>query len=447
MFKIKGKRFTTTQIIITAYIAIIMFGTFLLCLPFSAKSGAVTPFADALFTATSATCVTGLVVYDTYAHWSLFGQTVILVLIQIGGLGFMSVATLVSFMLGRRIGLAQRQLIMDSTNAGRLSGVVRVIKRVLIATVIFEGFGTVLLCFRFCPEMGLLKGLYNAVFHSVSAFCNAGFDLMGRYEPNSSLIRYASDPLVSLTIAGLIIIGGLGFFVWSDLFNKRFHYKKYELNTKIVLTSTASLLIIGCALLMIFERNTVLSSFSFPRALMISFFQSTTPRTAGFNTVDMAAVSDAGTLLLMVFMIIGGSPASTAGGIKTTTFSTLMLSAFAAARQKPSVNLFGRRLEDTAIKKAQTIATIYITLAFFAVLLISAIEPFGLREVFFEVLSAIGTVGLTKGITAQLSEFSRLVLTFLMYAGKVGGLSLALFFTGRHETTPLTKPAEKILIG
>lgn len=359
----------------------------------------------------------------------------------------MSVATLVSFMLGRRIGLAQRQLIMDSTNAGRLSGVVRVIKRVLIATVIFEGFGTVLLCFRFCPDMGLLKGLYNAVFHSVSAFCNAGFDLMGRYEPNSSLIRYASDPLVSLTIAGLIIIGGLGFFVWSDLFNKRFHYRKYELNTKIVLTSTASLLIIGCALLMIFERNTVLSSFSFPRALMVSFFQSTTPRTAGFNTVDMAVVSDAGTLLLMAFMIIGGSPASTAGGIKTTTFSTLMFSAFAAARQKPSVNLFGRRLEDTAIKKAQTIATIYIALAFFAVLLISAIEPFGLREVFFEVLSAIGTVGLTKGITAQLSEFSRLVLTFLMYAGKVGGLSLALFFTGRHETTPLTKPAEKILIG
>lgn len=450
MFGIKHQReskLTYTQIIAAGFMGVILFGAFLLSLPIASKSGTGTPFLDALFTATSATCVTGLVVYDTYTHWSVFGQIVILLLIQTGGLGFMSLVTMTSIVLGRRIGLSERKLLIQSANIMELGGSVALLKRIVIATAIFELSGAILLATRFCPLFGFKTGIYYSVFHSVSAFCNAGIDIFGVFEPFCSLAPFENDPVVILTVAALIIIGGIGFIVWDDIYHKKFHFRTYRLHTKLVLIITAALLISGTILFFIFEYNNTLLEKSLPQKLLSSFFMSATPRTAGFATADIGEISDSSSLLTMLLMFIGGSPGSTAGGIKTTTFAALLIATLAASRHVPNVNVFKRRIENSIVRQATSIFCIYLFTTMAATMLICAISPFGLKDVLIEVISAAGTVGLSTGITPHLNAVSKITVMLLMYGGRVGILTLALALAEKHQVVPVDRPAEKIMIG
>jgi len=360
MYAIKKIKLTYTEIIVFGTFGIILIGGLLLRLPISSKAGVSTPFLDSLFTAASAFCVTGLVIYDTYTHWSMFGQTVILLLIQIGGLGFMTVITLFSIFLRRKIGLKERRLLMESANTLKIGGIVLLVKKIIIRTFIFESIGATVLTLRFYRQMGLKEGLYNGIFHSVSAFCNAGFDLMGKYGKNSSLTSYSNDIAVNLTIMLLIIIGGIGFVVWGDVANNRLFFKKYQLHTKIVLVTTA-VLIFGSALIFyLLEAKYSMLNMDFIEKIIASLFQSVTTRTAGFNTINLNKMSEGGILMTMILMVIGGSPGSTAGGIKTTTFIVLLIGAWTTAKQSNEITLFKRRLESDSLKKASAITVIYL---------------------------------------------------------------------------------------
>ena len=423
---------TYTQIIAFGFLVIIVVGAGLLSLPISSKDNTWTSYFDSLFTATSATCVTGLVLFDTYTHWSVFGQLVILLMIQIGG---------------RRISLHERKLLMQSAGNTKLSGMIQLVRRIFFGTLIFESAGAILLATRFCPEMGFLEGIYNAIFHSISAFCNAGFDLMGKFEPNSSLIHYQSDPVVNLTICGLIVIGGLGFMVWNNIIKAKLDFKHYSLHTKIVLSITAVLLISSTVLFFILEKNKNFAGLSTADKWLHSFFQAVTPRTAGFNTTDLSSLSESSSLLTTVLMLIGGSPGSTAGGIKTTTFVVLFLMAFASSRKNNNVVIFKRRLSDDTLKRASAISSIYLTAVLVSTFIICSIEPYTIRQILFEVSSAIGTVGLSMGLTPSLSVVSQSILIVLMFAGRVGGLSLMLVLAENREPVALMRPVEDILIG
>lgn len=447
MFIFKKLKLSYTQIIALGTLVVILFGSILLSLPIASRSGEATPFLNSFFTAASATCVTGLVVYDTYTHWSIFGQIVILSLIQIGGLGFMTIVTLFSMFLRRKIGLRERRLLMESANTMRIGGIVLLIKKISIGTLIFEGIGTILLAIRFCPEMGLKVGIYNALFHSVSAFCNAGFDIMGKYGQFTSLTRYSSDIIVNLTIMILIIIGGIGFLVWDDIANNRFCFRKYQLHTKIVLTTTVILIICGALLFYILEMNGIFYKKSITEIILGCLFQSVTPRTAGFNTINISNLSESGTFLTIILMIIGGSPGSTAGGIKTTTLVVLIIASISSAKHIQDLTIFKKRLEDNALKRASSITVIYMFTALVSTIVICATQTFSLKEVLFEVFSAAGTVGLSLGITPHLSNLSKLIIIFLMYGGKVGSLSMALVLAEKREIVPLSRPVEKIIIG
>ncbi len=447
MKKIRLPKLGYLQIIALGFFGIIFTGAMLLMLPISTKQGNTTTLINAFFTATSATCVTGLVTYDTYSHWTLFGQIVILAMIQIGGIGFMTVIAMFSIFLKRRISLHERKLLMESAGTMRISGVVKMVRRIFFGTLIFEGIGAAVLMMRFLPEFGFARSLYYAVFHSVSSFCNAGFDLMGRFGEFSSLVRYQLDPTVNITVMLLIIIGGLGFLVWNDCLQTRFNFKKFELHSKIVLFTTAILVFGSAVLLFLFERNGVLSGLTLSQKWLVSFFQSVTPRTAGFNTVDLTELSESGRTLITILMFVGGSPGSTAGGIKTTTFIVLILGAISASRHTRSINIFKRRLDEHIVKKASAIFTIYMTAVLSAVMIICAVEPFRAEEVLFEVVSAIGTVGLTLGITPELGPLSKIILMILMFGGRVGGLTLMLVLAEKRNNIPIDRPYEKILIG
>ena len=440
-------KFTYTQFVALGFLTIIFTGSILLSLPIASVSGTWTPLIDALYTATSATCVTGLAVYDTYLHWSLFGQIVILILIQIGGVGFMTVITLFSILMKRQISLHERKLIMQSAGTMKVGGVVQLIKRVALATFIFEGVGACLLAIRFIPELGILTGIYYSVFHSISAFCNAGFDLMGRFAEFSSLTRYVSDPLVNLTICALIILGGLGFIVWNDIATHKYHFNRYQLHSKIVLTMTGLLFFFGAILFLLLEQNHTQAGMSFGQRILASVFESVTPRTAGFNTTPLEDLSEGGSLLTMVLMFIGGNPGSTAGGIKTSTFFVLVLSIGAACRHSSSITIFKRSLEDGIARQAAAIATIYLIAITCAAIIIAALEPFSLREVLLETVSAAGTVGLSAGISPSACIMTKLIFMFLMFGGRVGGLTLALVLAEKRVYVPLERPVEKILIG
>ena len=394
---------TPSRLIAVGFLLVILAGAGLLMLPIASR-GEPAGFLDALFTSTSATCVTGLVVRDTFTGWTVFGQLVILALIQLGGLGFMTFITLTSMLLGKRLGLYDRKVLMQSAGNITLDGTAALIRKIIPFTFVFEFAGAALLSIRFIPEFGVLRGIYAAVFHAISAFCNAGFDLMGMRAPFSSLTAYVSDPLVSLTICMLIIIGGLGFLVWRDLVRCRFRWKRLQLHSKLVLTASGILLLGGWLLLLGFEWNASMASLSIPEKLLASFFQSVTPRTAGFNTVDLSKLSDSGNLLTDFLMLIGGSPGSTAGGIKTTTLAVLVLSALASARGRMRVNTFRMSIERETLRQASSILLIYLGMSLTAILAICAIEPFGLKAVTFEVVSAIATVGLSLGLTPQLSS-------------------------------------------
>ncbi len=439
---------TQTQFIAVGFLVLILAGTLLLMLPFASRKGAApVGFLDALFTAASASCVTGLVVADTWSQWSLFGQLVILAMIQIGGLGFVTLGVYVSIILRRKIGLRQRGLMQESSSALHIGGVVRLARKIIRGTVFFEGAGAILLSVRFVPQYGLLRGLYYGVFHSISAFCNAGFDLMGHQAPYNSLSAYYDDWLVNLVIMSLIVIGGIGFIVWDDISRNRLHFRKYLLQTKIVLISTAVLIFGGGLLFFLMERDRLFAGMSLSGKIWSSLFCSVTARTAGFNTTDTAAMTDGSKLVMLILMFIGGSPGSTAGGVKTTTVVVLFLYVRALTRRTYSVNVCGRRLEEDAVKRAAAIVTINTALALGAAILILLVQPFDMGDILFETYSAISTVGISAGITRDLLPFSRAVIIFLMYCGRLGSMSFALAFTQRKQVVPVQNPVERINVG
>jgi len=442
----KRKKFSYPRVLMLGFGLIILTGTLLLCLPIASRTGEWSNPLNCLLTATSATCVTGLIAYDTFTHWTLFGQLVILTMIQIGGLGFMTLISMFALFLKKKISLRDRLLLMQSSGSMQLEGVQKLIRRILLGTLCFEGLGAAVLAIRFIPKYGLWEGIYNSIFHSVSAFCNAGFDLMGKESPFSSLSTYIDDPLVLITVMLLVVIGGLGFIVWSDIKHHRFRLKRYSLHSKIVLISTAVLLAGGTAFFF-FSEGEAMAGMSVGQRLLNAAFQSVTLRTAGFNTIDQMSLSGGGSVLSMIFMLIGGSPASTAGGVKTVTVAVVFITALSVARNRREVEVFKKQLPSTVIRQAFAVLMIYITVTFAAALLLSFTESAGLRSIFFEVCSAIGTVGLSMGLTTSLSSVGRIVITLLMYFGRIGGLSLAMAFSEERPAPPLQRPEENILIG
>lgn len=442
-------KMTYVRIIASGYLLVIIGGTLLLLLPGATRAGNETDFLTALFTATSATCVTGLVVVDTYTHWTSFGHTVILIMIQIGGLGFMTMGVLLAMFLKKRITLRTRGLLQESMNGMQMGGIVRLVRMVLRGTVMIEMAGALLLAFRFIPVFGWKKGILYGVFHSVSAFCNAGFDLMGEYSGQySSLAAFYDDAVINLVVMALIIIGGIGFFIWKDLKENKLHLKKYRLHTKITLLMTAILLVGGTILFFIFENNNLLAGMSGKDKLLASAFSSVTARTAGFNTIDTGQLTHASKLLTMVLMFIGGSPGSTAGGIKTVTTMVLIAYVWSNLRASKGVNVFNRRLDDDVIRKASNVVVISLIMAVTSAILICFLQPdLVVEDILFEVFSAIGTVGMSTGVTRDLSLASRIVIILLMYCGRIGSMSFALSFTERKKVAPIQLPIEKIMIG
>ena len=441
------KKLTYTQIIVISFLLVILIGGSLLCLPVASADGVATSPINAFFTATSATCVTGLVVVDTFTHWSLFGQIVILCLIQTGGLGFLMYISMFSVFLKRKIGVYERRLLMQAEGNLKLSGAVSSLKRIVLGTFMFEGIGAIILATRFCPKMGLGEGIYNAVFHSVSAFCNAGFDIMGKYKKFSSLTTFAEDKVVLLTLMALIVIGGIGFLVWSDILKFKLRFKKFSLHTKLALSTSAILLLGSGVLFFTLEYNGVLKDFSLFDKLTNAAFLAISPRTAGFNTIELSNLKPASEVITDLLMLIGGSPGSTAGGLKTTTFAVLILSTLATARHDTHPQIFKRRLSDDALNQATAIFTIYILVSLVGIILICTLEKCDIPTAAFEVISAIGTVGATKGLTSTLTVASKLIIIGLMFGGRVGGLSLVLSLAEKRENVPLDRPTEKILIG
>lgn len=441
------KRLSKVQTIALGFFLIIVAGTILLMLPIASRDGHSTGFLNALFTATSSTCVTGLVVVDTYTNWTLFGQVVIIGLIQIGGLGFITIGMFFSVFLKRKIGLKERNLIQESVNTLQISGMVRLVKKIVCYSLVFEGIGALLLMIRFIPRFGWLKGIWYGIFHSISAFCNAGFDLMGQFEPYASLTMYYDDILVNVVIMALIVIGGIGFIVWDDISKHKWHIKKYMLHTKIVLSMTVILILGGALCFYLFERNNLLLGMDTQGQVLSSFFGSVTPRTAGFNTTDTGAYTEATRMLTVILMFIGGSPGSTAGGIKTTTMMVILLYIWSNLRNKKGLNIFGRRLDEDAIKKASTVFFINLILATACATIMCALETVPLSDIMMEVFSAIGTVGISTGITRDITTVSKYILILLMYCGRIGSMSFALSFTEKKRSNPVQLPMERITIG
>ncbi len=443
-----ASRISPTKIIVFGYVAIIAIGTLLLMLPISTRVGIVTPLVDALFTATSATCVTGLVVFDTYTYWSLFGQIVILALIQVGGIGFMTLSIVSVMFMRRKIGLRHRFMMQESVSAPQVGGIVKMARFIFFGTILIEGIGAVLLSFRLCPQNGFLKGLYFSLFYAVSAFCNAGFDLMGHVQPFSSLTSVASDPLFNGVVMALVVIGGLGFYVWADIVENKTKFRRYKLNSKLVLVTSGILLFGGAVLFALLEWNgEAFAGASAWEKCLYSLFQSVTVRTAGFNTVDLSQFSDGGILLSCALMLIGGSPGSTAGGIKTTTFAVLFLTILSELKNKKEVECFRRRIGGEVLKQACSIFMLYLSVVLAAALAISSIDGIGLRAVLFETVSAIGTVGLSLGATPGLSVWSHLILIVMMFFGRVGGLTMLVVFSDLYDSSPSRLPLERITVG
>lgn len=440
-------KLSSIQILVLGFLLVITVGSILLCLPFATKVGETTPVVDAVLTATSATCVTGLVSFDTFTHWTTFGQVVILALIQIGGLGFMSIATLLSLAFRRKISLKERGIIQESLNMPEIAGVVRLVRHVLIGTLIFELGGAILFSFRFCAEYGIGRGIYFSIFHSISSFCNAGFDLFGCNAPYSSLTSYNGDIFINVLTMALIIIGGIGFYVWEDLYQNGFHFRRYRMHTKLVLATTAILIIVPAILFFFLERNGAYADFSTPQSMVSSLFQSVTLRTAGFNTVDSGTLSNTSILLGCILMLIGGSPGSTAGGIKTTSFAVLVLGVVSMFKRNSSVIAFKRRLEHGTLTKVCSILILYLSASLFAIGAICAIEGTSLSSTMYDVFSAIGTVGVNINEIGLLHNASKLILTFLMFFGRLGGLTIMLSFTRTAKAPPVKYPIGKISVG
>ncbi len=447
-------RLTPVRLLVLGYLAVIIIGTLLLIIPFASKITGSASFMDALFTTVSASCVTGLIVRDTYTHWSTFGQVVILLLIQIVRIGFMTIFYLLLRLGGRKIGLKERTFMQEAVSAPTLSGMGKLTTTILVGTLACEGIGAFILCFRFVPDFGWGEGIWISVFTAVSAFCNAGFDLCGgKYGEFSSLTAYSGDPVVCITIPLLIIVGGLGFFVWQDIKNNKFHVRKYELHTKLVLIMTAVLVVVPTVIIVIAE-NTL----PWGERILSSFFTAVTPRTAGFNVLPLSgagSVRSVTIFLTIVLMFIGGSSGSTAGGIKTNTLAVLFLSVFSLIRGKRSVECFGRRLDDTNVKNAAQFVTAFLSLIVLGTVLLCLFEennaafaeaPLTPTQAVFEVVSAIATVGLTTGITPQLTIGSQIVLCVLMFLGRAGCMTVMLAWKAPNAPTA-ELPLERVRIG
>ncbi|OPJ55182.1 TrkH family potassium uptake protein [Alkalithermobacter paradoxus] len=441
----KRHRYTPSQIIVVGFAAVILLGAILLNLPIASKSGESIGFINALFTSTSAVCVTGLVVVDTGTYWSTFGKVIILMLIQVGGLGFMSMATLFSMLIGKRISLRERLIIQESLNQYDLEGLVRLTRHVLVGTFIIEGVGALFLATVFVPEMGLFKGLGYGIFHSVSAFCNAGFDIIGN---GRSLTPYVDNVTINIVIMSIIILGGIGFTVILDVMRKK-KFSRLTLHSKIVITTSAILISIGFVLFFIFEYNNpdTLGELSLSGKMLAALFQAVTPRTAGFNTIDLSKMQDSSKFLTMILMFIGGSPASTAGGIKTATIAVLVFAVLALIKGREDVEAFKRRISYTAVNKALAVLAIGLSLVIFVTMGLSLTHQFDFMDIFFEAISAFGTVGLSLGITSDLSNIGKVFIIFSMFAGRVGALTILLALAVRQKKSVIRYPEDKILVG
>ncbi len=437
------KRLSSSQIIILGFAGAILFGSILLTLPFSTRDGHGALFSDALFTATSAVCVTGLVVQDTATYWSTFGQAVIIALIQIGGMGVVTVAIAISSFSGKQISLKQRSTMQEAISAHKVGGIVRLTGFIIKMTIIFELLGAVIMAPTFCKEFGVLKGIWYAVFHSISAFCNAGFDLMGAKTPYSSLTYFVDNPVINFVIMSLIIIGGIGFMTWDDIKVNKHHVRKYRMQSKVILITTVLLISLPALYFFLFEFGDK----PMGERIWSSLFQSVTPRTAGFNTVDLTQISETGTAITIMLMLIGGSPGSTAGGMKTTTLAVLFSTAISVFRRREHTHFFGRRVNDDTIRNAATILMMYVILFLTGGFLISHIESLPLLTCLYETASAIGTVGLTLGITPNLGIASQIILIVLMYIGRVGGLTLIFSALSGNQGNTAQLPQEKITVG
>ena len=439
----KKKHMTSFQLIIMGFAGVILLGTVLLMLPFSSAEKVITPFHEALFTATSAVCVTGLVVKDTGSYWSLAGQTIILALIQIGGLGVVTVAASVSILSGKKISLMQRSTMQDAISAPKVGGIVRLTRFILRGTFLIEAAGTVLLLPVFMGDYGK-KGIWMSVFHSISAFCNAGFDILGTDSSMfPSLTGYSGNILINLVIMLLIITGGIGFLTWDDIYTNKLNFKRYRMQSKIILMTTACLILFPAVFFYICD----LTNLPMGKRLLAAAFQSVTTRTAGFNTINISEMSEASKAVMILLMLIGGSPGSTAGGIKTTTVVVLIVFVRANLMEAAGCNVFNRRLDETAIRKASVVMCTNLFLILTGTIFMEIMQPFSLADVMFEVFSAMGTVGMSAGITRDVCMASRMMLVFLMFCGRIGSLTFALSLKGHRHEAPIRKPVEEITIG
>lgn len=448
---LKRRALNPTRIVAGSFAVIIALGTLLLTLPLASRDGQSAGLLTGLFTATSSTCVTGLVVADTATQWSFFGQAVILAMIQLGGLGFITIMTLFSFAAHRKIGLSERLIMVSSLNLNNMSGVVRLVRFTLKWTLAFEGAGALILMIRFIPIYGLGQGIWMGIFHSVSAFCNAGFDILGLEKPYQSLIPFQSDPVVLFTVMALIVIGGLGFFVWSDIAQNR-RWKKFSLYTKLVLVMTVTLIGIGWAILGAVEWNNpeTLGKMSVSGKLINSLFQSITFRTAGFSAIDQGGLRDTSQALGCILMLIGGSSGSTAGGIKTVTVAVLGLSVLAGFRGRSVVTIGGRSINRRQQTSATTLTLTALLFFLIGSMFLSLFDAIPFMDAGFEVASALGTVGLSVGITPTLSIPCRVFLILFMYLGRVGILSCSIAFSSPRAVARETKikyPVTDVMIG
>ena len=437
------------RIILLGYITIILLGGTLLCFPFSSRSGEWTSFIDSVFTSTSATCVTGLIRFDTYQHWSLIGQIIILLLIQVGGIGFMSLAMMFFSVTRKNISISGRMLMKESVSAPQIGGAYKITRIIITGTALFEGLGAILLCFHYCPQLGFVKGLYFSVFHSISAFCNAGFDVMGGIdgvEPMSSLISIQNNAYVSIVLMFLIVIGGLGFFVWSDIIEHKHHVTHYRVHSKLVLVISAILIVFGAGLCFLFDTTVGHEPVS-GSTVLHSFFSSISARTAGFTSVDLGKICQPTQLVLICLMLIGGSPGSTAGGMKTTTFGVVALTILSTIRRKKSVETMGRRISDEVVRNAACIMLLYILVMVSSAMAISAIDNVPILSAMFETASATATVGSTVGLTPTLSVASEIIVTLLMLFGRVGGITMLLAISSDKKTIAKKLPVENVQVG
>ena len=438
-----SKRLSSSQLILIGFAAVIVTGGILLTLPFATQDGLGASFADGLFTSTSAVCVTGLIVKDTATYWSLFGQCIILALIQIGGMGVVTVTVALAILSGKKIGLKQRSTMQEAISAPQVGGIVRLTGFIIRTTIFIELIGAAIMFPVFGKEFGFLKGLWYSIFHSISAFCNAGFDLMGVREQFSSLTYFIGNPIINFAIMALIITGGIGFLTWDDILTKGTRFRRYRMQSKVILVTTAFLIVIPAIYFFFGEFSDMPAGERF----WASLFQSVTPRTAGVNTADLTKLSEGGIFLMICLMVIGGSPGSTAGGMKNTTLAVMLSTAVSVFRRKSSTHFFGRRVDDSVIREAGTLLTMYLVLFMTGGFIISRVEGLPLLSCMYETASAIGTVGLTVGITPDLGMVSRGILIGLMYFGRVGGLTLIFAAMAPKRCATMRLPQEKLTVG